>query len=71
MSYARPTLISRIVRKRRKVSINRPRNEDEACPSLGGVSGERPHEKERERKRKKAPVRREERREDGEKRSPA
>lgn len=30
MSYARPTLISQIVQKGRKVSIN-PRNEDEAA----------------------------------------
>lgn len=34
MSYARPTLISQIVRRRRKVSIN-PRNEDEAAPEGG------------------------------------
>lgn len=40
MSYARPTLISQIVRKGRKVSIN-PRNEDEAAPvSVAGVSPE-------------------------------
>lgn len=41
MSYARPTLISQIVRKGRKVSIN-PRNEDEAAPvSVAGVSPEK------------------------------
>lgn len=34
MSYARPTLISQIVQKGRKVSIN-PRNEDEAAPKGG------------------------------------
>ncbi|KYN06740.1 hypothetical protein ALC62_02399 [Cyphomyrmex costatus] len=40
MSYARPTLISQIVRKGRKVSIN-PRNEDKAAPvSVAGVSPE-------------------------------
>ncbi|KYN39198.1 hypothetical protein ALC56_06624 [Trachymyrmex septentrionalis] len=40
MSYARPTLISQIVRKGRKVSIN-PRNEDKAAPvSVAGVSSE-------------------------------
>lgn len=41
MSYARPTLISQIVRKGRKVSIN-PRNENEAAPvSVTGVSPEK------------------------------